>query len=159
VGMNRLYGWSPQGEQAVITAEIRGKRLSIVGAMALDGPRGMMSFTGSLNTERMLEYVDGYLGPNIIEGDIVVLDGMSVHKSVKVREAIEAWGGSVLILPPYSPELNPIEHLWSTLKARVRALGTSTWDELVVLVDEVWKGLEHDYYPNWIGCSRPSVRT
>ena len=150
VGMNRLYGWSRRGEQAVISAHTRGKRLSVVGAMSIDGPRGMMSFTGSLNTERMLEYVDGYLGPNINEGDIVVLDGMSVHKSVRVRESIEARGGSVLILPPYSPELNPIEHLWSTLKARIRALGTTTWNELVTLVDEVWQGLEHDFYPNWV---------
>ena len=148
--MNRLYGWAPRGEQAVISAKIRGKRLSVVGAMAMDGPRGMMTFTGSMNTGRMLEYVENHLGPNIVEGDIVVLDGMSAHKSVQVREAIEAYGGSVLILPPYSPELNPIEHLWSTLKARVRALGTSSWDELVGLVEKVWKELDIGFYKNWV---------
>lgn len=150
VGMNRLHGWSPVGEQAVILRETRGKRLSVVGAMALDGPRGMMSFEGTLKTPVMLEYIEDHLGPKLDTGDIVVLDGCPVHKAKAVQEAIEAWGATVVILPPYSPELNPIEHLWSTLKARVRAVGTTAWQGLVDLVRQVWQGLEAQFYPNWI---------
>ena len=160
VGMNRLYGWAPIGEQAVIRAQTRGRRLSVVGAMALDGPRAMMSYAGTLDTVRMLEFVADHLGPTIKAGDIVVMDGLSVHKTAEVRAAIESHGASVLILPPYSPDLNPIEHLWSTLKARIRALGTAKWQELIDLVATTWHGLELEFYGNWVrncGYSAPST--
>lgn len=160
VGMNRLYGWSRRGEQAIISRKTRGKRLSVVGAMSLDGSRGMMTLEGTLNTEKMLTFVEEHLGPNIQEGDIVVMDGCSVHKSTKVREAIEKHGGKVLILPPYSPDYNPIEHLWSTMKARVRAVGCESWGALKELVDTTWSGIEAEFFGNWIkncgyseGCS------
>lgn len=160
VDMNRLYGWAPIGEQAVILGNTRGRRLSVVGAMSLDGPRAMMSYEGTLNTPRMVEFIDNHLGPALREGDIVVMDGLSVHKTAEVRNAIEWYGGSVLILPPYSPDLNPIEHLWSTLKARIRALGTASWRELVDLVATTWGKLDLAFYPNWLrncGTSEPST--
>lgn len=150
VGMNRLYGWSRVGEQAIILRETRGKRLSLVGAMSADGSRGMMSFEGTLKTAVMLRYIENYLGPNLRSGDVVVMDGCPVHKAKAVRKAIEHWGATLLILPAYSPELNPIEHLWSTLKARVRAVGTSSWRELNELVHQVWNSFEPSFYPNWV---------
>lgn len=139
--MNRLYGWSPCGRQAVIKRNKHGKRLSIIGGIAEDGERGHMTYSGTLNGDRMVEFVMNHLGPNLQEGDIVVLDGLGVHKMAKVRQAIASFGASVLILPPYSPELNPIEHTWSTLKARIRAVGVATWDELIVLTKKVWAEL------------------
>lgn len=150
VDMNRIYGWSKRGQQAVITARTRGKRLSVVGAMALDGQRGMLSFNGTLNKERMVEFVREHLGPQLKEGDVVVMDGLSVHRCADVRDAIEAWGASVLILPPYSPELNPIEHLWSTMKARIRAVGASSWRQLVEMVTATWSAMPAPFFRNWI---------
>lgn len=147
--MFRLYGWSPSGQQAVMKGSKHGKRLSMVGAIALDGSRGHMLYEGTLNGERMVEYVNEHLGPNLREGDIVVMDGLRVHKMDIVTEAIESFGARPLILPPYSPELNPIEHAWSTLKARVRALGAATLDELEALVEEIWDELQ-GFCSGWI---------
>lgn len=148
--MNRLYGWSAAGEQAVITMKTRGKRLSIVGAMALDGPRGKMLYEGTLNGDGMVRFVMDYMGPNLKPGDIVVMDGLSVHKTRKVSEALACFGATALFLPPYSPELNPIEHLWSTLKARLRAVGASTWDALHEVVEKIWGELDDSFYANWV---------
>jgi len=150
VGMNRLYGWAPKGEQAIITQAHKGKRLSIVGAMAADGPRGKMTFTGTLDGPGMVEYVQDHLGPTLRIGDVVVLDGAPIHKVKGVREAIEKFGASMIILPPYSPELNPIEHLWSTLKARIRATGAPTWSELGDLLEKTWNNLDLEFFRNWV---------
>ncbi|MFT6144877.1 MAG: putative transposase [Myxococcota bacterium] len=79
------------------------------------------------------------------------MDECPVHKAIAVRQAIEDWGATVVILPAYSPELNPIEHLWSALKSHVRAIGTTAWSELEPLVNRLWPRLERHYYKNWIG--------
>ena len=139
--MNRLYGWAICGQTPVIKRSAHGKRLSIVGAIAMDGPRAHMTYTGSMNGDRMVEFVEEHLGPSLQPGDIVVMDGLRVHRMVKVREAIESFGAKALILPPYSPELNPIEHAWSTFKARLRAIATQNWEELCTLVEQAWDEL------------------
>lgn len=150
IGMNRLYGWALEGEQAVILRETRGKRLNAIGAMAVDGGRGFMSFEGRLNSDLMVAYIEHHLAPNLDDGDIVVMDGCPVHRSAAVREAFDRLGVETIILPPYSPELNPIEHLWSTLKARVRGVGATAWEELERLVHETWSSMELPFYQNWI---------
>jgi transposase len=148
--MNRLYGWAPCGVTPMITRSTRGKRLNIVGAIAHDGPRGVMTYEGSMNEARFLLYIQAHLGPALNKGDTVVLDGMSVHKMKSVADAIASYGASVLILPPYSPELNPIEHTWSTLKARLRAVGAGSWKELVRLTQQIWDELPATFFPAWV---------
>ena len=148
--MNRLYGWAPVGEQAVILAETKGKRLSVIGTMGERGPQAMMSYEGSLNEKRMLTYIADHLGPTLKKGDIVVMDGLRVHKTKAVLAALESYGATALILPPYSPELNPIEPLWSTMKARIRAVGASTWEELVDRVALTWNTMDLAFFPHWV---------
>lgn len=147
--MPAFYGWSKAGEQAVMRGKKRGKRLSMVGAIAMDGLRGHMLYEGTMNTERMVEFVCEELGPQLNEGDILVMDGASVHKAAAVREAVESFGAKILILPPYSPELNPIEHTWSTVKAFVRKVGAETMLELRGLVKEAWSRVT-PYVAGWI---------
>lgn len=144
-----LYGWSKSGEQAVMIGTRHGKRLSMVGAIALDGDRGHMAYEGTLNTDLMVKYIHDHLGPNLRCGDVVVMDGASVHKTVRVREAIASFGANVLILPPYSPELNPIEHAWSTVKAYVRKVGASNISDLRAVVKEAWS-MVTDFTTGWI---------
>jgi transposase len=159
-GMNRLYGWAPIGEQAIITQSSHGKRLNFVGAMAMDGPRALMTYEGTKNTACMLTFTKTHLVPSLNQGDTVVMDGLSIHKNTEVRELIESAGAKVLILPAYSPELNPIEHLWSTLKARMRAIGCSNWTELAAQVHRIWKELPMGFYANWVkNCGYPPAQS
>lgn len=147
--MNRLYGWAKKGKTPLIRRDKRGRKLNLVGAIGVTGPRAYMAFSGSFNSQRMLTFIHYYLGPTLREGDIVVMDGLSVHKVAGVQEAIESYGATVLILPPYSPELNPIEHAWSTLKARLRAIATPCWDTLCSLIPKLWSELE-PHCMNWV---------
>ena len=129
--MTRLYGWGPRSERLVdaaphghwkTTTFVAGLRESgIVAPLVLDGP-----MTG----EVFRAYVEQMLAPSLTSGDVVVMDNLPAHKVTGVREAIQAAGASVLYLPPYSPDLNPIEQFFSKLKALLRKAAARTRDEL-----------------------------
>ena len=129
--MTRLYGWGPRSERLVDTAPhghwktttfVAGLRESgIVAPLVLDGP-----MTG----EVFRAYVEQMLAPSLTSGDVVVMDNLPAHKVTGVREAIQAAGASVLYLPPYSPDLNPIEQLFAKLKSLLRKAATRTRDAL-----------------------------
>jgi transposase len=98
----------------------------MIGALALDGFRGLMTIDAGTSTEVFLAFVEQVLAPNLRPGDIVVMDNLGAHKSPVVRQAIEAAGAASLFLPPYSPEFNPIERAWSKMKELLRRLPTLT---------------------------------
>ena len=138
--MVRRYGWGPKGERLVdaaphghwrTTTFAAGLRSTgIIAPLVLDGP-----MTG----EAFLAYVEQFLAPSLTPGDVVVMDNLAAHKVAGVREAIAAAGASVLYLPPYSPDLNPIEQMFAKLKALLRAAATRTrdalWDAIGQLLD------------------------
>ena len=129
--MTRRYGRSPADRRLVAavphghrrtTTFIAGLRQAgILAPLVLDGPMTGIAFRA---------YVDQLLAPALEPGDVVVLDNLAVHKVAGVREALAAAGASVLYLPPYSPDLNPIEHLFAKLKALLRKAAARTKDEL-----------------------------
>ncbi|MFT6145563.1 MAG: transposase [Myxococcota bacterium] len=88
--------------------------------------RGHITFEGTLKGSRVLKYIKHHLEPSLRPKDIVVLDNLTVHRMKAVRGAIDWFGATVLFVPPYSPELNPIEHTGSTLKAWLRAAWTGS---------------------------------
>ena len=94
---------------------------------------------GPINARAFLAYVEQVLVPVLRPGDIVVMDNLSSHKGPAVRQAIEAAGASLLFLPPYSPDFNPIEHAFAKLKALLRAAAERTvdalWDRIGHLLD------------------------
>ena len=119
--MTPLYSRSKIGERALGKApRNHGTNLTVVGAIALDGLRCMMAYEHGTTKQAFLKFVTDALVPSLHKGDVVVMDNLNAHYAEGVREAIEAVGASVLYLPPYSPELNPIEHTWSKLKALLR---------------------------------------
>ena len=90
--------------------------------------------SGALNGVIFLEYIRNDLAPTLRQGDIVIMDNLRVHKVAGVRQAIEEKGASVLYLPPYSPDLNPIEMLWSKIKAFLREQKAR---DAVILLDKI----------------------
>jgi transposase len=127
----RRYGRSPKGTRLVAavphghwqtTTFIAGLRESgVIAPLLLDGPMTGSAFRAD---------VEQFLAPALAPGDVVVLDNLSAHKVAGVREAINRAGASILHLPPYSPDLNPIEQLFAKLKALLRKAAARTRDEL-----------------------------
>lgn len=125
--MTPMYARAQVGSRAIGRApRNQGKNLTVVGAIALDGVRAMMAYEGGTTREAFFRFVREILVPSLNVGDVVVMDNLSSHHSDGVRQAIEAVGASVLYLPPYSPELNPIEMAWSKVKTYLRRIGART---------------------------------
>ena len=129
--MARRYGRSPSDRRLVAvvphghwrtTTFVAGLRQTgIVAPLVLDGPMTGPAFCA---------YVEQFLAPALAPGDVVVLDNLAAHRVEGVRQAIKAAGASILYLPPYSPDLNPIEQLFAKLKALLRKVAARTKDEL-----------------------------
>jgi transposase len=102
--------------------------MTMLGAIGLDGLRGFLTIESATDTEVFLAFVTHQLCPNLRPGNLVVMDNLSAHKNAAVQELIEARGADVLFLPPYSPDLNPIEKLWGKLKDIVRRSATRSRD-------------------------------
>ena len=138
--MARLYGRAPCGKR-LIAAVPHGhwKTSTFIGALRCDGLTAPGVFDGAINGEMFRAYVEPVLVPTLKPGDVVIMDNLRSHKVSGVREAIEAAGASLLFIPPYSPDLNPIEMAFAKLKALLRAKAIRTvealWKELGSLVD------------------------
>ena len=117
IDMTRLYGRSVGNTRIKDSAPINTpKRTGIVGAMRFDGTIRYRSFEGSITGKRFLNFLKQTLLPILRKGDIVVMDNLSIHKVKGVQELILSANALPLYLPPYSPDFNPIEMLWSKLK-------------------------------------------
>ena len=98
----------------------------MLGALDTRGVRAMMTVEGATDAEVFETFIERVLAPKLRPGDIVVLDNVGAHKPGNARRIIEAAGASLLFLPPYSPDLNPIELCWSKLKAALKEFGART---------------------------------
>jgi transposase len=129
--MTPLWGWAEIGKR-VIDHVPHGhwKTTTFLAALRHDGLTAPMVVDGAINGELFLAYVNQILLPTLKKGDIVVLDNLSSHKVAGVMEAIESVGAKVVYLPPYSPDLNPIEMAFAKLKTMLRKLKLRTMEEL-----------------------------
>jgi transposase len=119
--MSRRYARSLLGERAHDAIPLnRGKATTIVSSVRLDGQKALMVMDGAMNGPRFRDYVENHLAPTLHEDDVVVMDYLPTHKVSGIREAIEAVGAHLVYLPPFSPDLNPIEEMWSKIKAILR---------------------------------------
>jgi len=106
------------------------KTTTFVGALRLSGMTAPMVLDGPMNGAWFLAYVQQVLAPTLKPGDVVIMDNLAAHKSAPVRDAIEAVGARLLFLPPYSPDLNPIENAFAKLKAMLRKAAARSVDQL-----------------------------
>jgi len=127
--ITRRYARSPKGRRAYNHAPYgRGQNLTLIGAMALRGLVGEITFPGATDALAFKTYVTQVLVPNLWTGACVVMDNLPAHKIAGIREAIEAVGATLVYLPPYSPDFSAIENCWSKVKQFLRSLfGTNVY--------------------------------
>jgi transposase len=129
--MTRRYGRNTRGERLVCKVPHgHWKTSTFVAALRHNRVTAPLLLDGAMNGTSFLAYVEQILAPTLRRGDIVVMDNVSVHKVIGVREAIEARGADLFYLPPYSPDLNPIEQFFSKLKALLRKAAARSIDAL-----------------------------
>ena len=117
------YGWSISGKPSYGERQsFRSKRLTVLAAYHYSTKEliALLEFEGYTNTEIFTDWFENQLCPELKPGQVVILDNASFHKSKKLKELAEAAKCELLYLPPYSPDLNPIEKFWANLKAKIR---------------------------------------
>ena len=125
------------------------KNTTILSSVRLDGETVYTHFQGSLTGDRFLAYVKEQLVPHLREGDIVIMDNLRSHKVSGVREAIEEAKAFVLYLPPYSPDFNPIEMLWSKLKAFLRKEKARSLPDLDTAIPRAFDSISTSDIAGW----------
>jgi transposase len=139
--MTRLRGRSPRGQRLVaFVPHGHWKTSTFVAALRCDGLTAPLVIDGAMDGVTFLAYVKQFLAPTLAPGDVVVMDNLPSHKVAGVRETIEARGATLRYLPPYSPDLNPIELLFAKLKSLLRSAGARTvetlWNTLAILLNQ-----------------------
>jgi transposase len=135
--MTRRYGRAPRGERVREAAPAgHWSTLTLLGAMSAEGVLASMTVESPTDGDVFLAYLDEVLCPCLQPGQIVIADNLSAHKVDGVRERIEAVGATLLYLPPYSPDFNPIEPAWSKIKQHLRKTKARTLDRLEAAVAE-----------------------
>lgn len=138
--MARLRGRSPCGERCRAgVPHGHWKTTTFTGALRLTGMTAPFVYDGAMNGNVFRAYVEQVLVPTLAAGDVVIMDNLPAHKAAGVRDAIEAAGASLLYLPPYSPDFNPIENAFAKLKALMRAKAERTisalWNAVSSIVE------------------------
>jgi transposase len=139
--MTRLYGRAPRGQRLFATAPFgHWKTTTFIAGLRRDGLVAPMLLDGPMTGPAFLAYVQQVLVPTLRPNDIVALDNLAAHKSAQVRAAIQAAGAQYFLLPPYSPDLNPIEMLFAKLKTLLRQAAERTvenlWQRIGELLDQ-----------------------
>ena len=143
--MTRLRGRAPCGERLVEHAPHgHWHTTTMISAIRLTGVEAPMVIDGAMDSLVFRGYVEWLPAPTLHAGDIVVMDNLSPHKAAGVREAIEAVGASLLYLPPYSPDLNPIEPMWSKVKQSLRGAAARTSRTLVKAIGDALRSVTLD---------------
>jgi transposase len=157
LAMTRLYGRAPAGQRVVGSVpQNYGPNVTMLGALGVDGLQAVMTVDGATDAAVFRTYVKHVLGPALRPGDIVVMDNLQAHKAVGVQQAIARRGARLLYLPPYSPDLSPIEPCWSKVKTALRKAKARTRGALDAAIAEVmvtvsltdaWGWFKHCGYP------------
>jgi transposase len=137
LALTRLFGRAAPGVRvAEGVPQNYGENVTLLAAIGLSGISAPMTVNGAVDGEVFLTYVREVLCPTLSEGDIVVMDNLGAHRVAGIKEAIEAKGARLEYLPPYSPDLNPIEKCWSKIKTFLRKAKARTREALEAALQE-----------------------
>jgi len=142
----RLRGWAFGGERLVEPVPAgRWKTCTLVHAIALDGTRAAMVLDGPMDSICFTGFCERFLAPVLNPGDLVVMDNLGSHKSESARLAIESAEAQPVLLPPYSPDLNPIEMIFSKLKRLIRSRRPRTFSKIVDATGDALRLISADH--------------
>lgn len=152
--MARRYGRGKGGRRVVDHTPLNTpKSTTILSSIRLDGEMAFTTFPGGTTADKFLTYLKETLIPTLHSGDIVVMDNLRTHHMQAVGELLQASGAEVLYLPPYSPDLNPIEKLWSKVKAILRKLRVRSPDLLPAAIRFAFNCVLPDDCFGWFRCA------
>jgi putative transposase len=149
--MAPLRGWAPKGQR--LQGRVphgHWKTLTFVGALRCDEMTAPCVFNGPINGECFLAYVEQNLLPCLRSGDIVIMDNLGSHKASAIRTAIKSVGARLLFLPPYSPDLNPIEQAFSKIKHTLRKYMGRTVEVVEDAIAQILPGITKQECQNYI---------
>ena len=138
--MTPIRGWAPRGQKLVARAPFgKWRTLTFLAALRYDRIDAPCVLDGPINGQSFTAWVEQFLVPTLNPGDIVIMDNLGSHKGAAVRDAIRSVGARLLFLPPYSPDLNPIEQVFAKLKLLLRKAAErsveATWQRIGTLLD------------------------
>ena len=154
ISMTRLYGRAEGGQRVVDSVHSNcGENLSIIGALSSTGISAAMTISGPVDGDAFLAYVKRILVPTLTAGDIVVMDNYNVHKMAVIRKAIRRAKASILFLPPYSPDLSPIELCWSKIKSFLRSKESRSFLLLQDAISDAFSSISSSDILGWFNHS------
>jgi transposase len=150
IAMARHYARAPKGKRVHTSAPVnKGKNVTVLGALSLEGVQAAMTIEGSTDTAVFLTFVQTIVVPTLRPGQIVIMDNLSSHKVNGVKEAIESAQATLEYLPSYSPDLSPIEKCWSKFKEFLRAKAARTRDLLDHAITEALESITPQDAKGW----------
>ena len=148
--MTRLYGRAPAGERVSGSVpQNYGQSVTMLGALSAQGLHAVMTGDGATDADVFRTYVKQVLGPTLTRGDIVGMDNLQAHKAVGAHQAMARRGARLLYLPPYSPDLSPIDPCWSKLKTALRKAKARTRAALDAAIAAAMVTVSHTDAGGW----------
>lgn len=148
--MSRTHGRSLRGKRLKMPLPLnKGTRMSLIGAIGLSGFQSALFGEWATNSEIFLHFIEKQLVPTLKAGDIVLMDNLSVHQQPAVKHAIEAVGAQLVFLPPYSPDLSPIEPAWSKIKSYLRKQAARTTEDLHQAICDAFHSIRLSDIAGW----------
>ena len=148
--MTSRYGWSPRGARAYDSAPgAKGKHITAIGAMGVKGFISSVIGYGGVNKDGFYSFMKTQLFPHLKRGTSILLDNLSVHKDPRVLKLAESLGITLIFQPPYSPEYNPIELAWNSIKSVIRACRPRTLLDLEKVYLQACESIPVDHIRNW----------
>lgn len=150
LGLTRLCGRAAPGKRVCeATPGYSGKHYTLIAALGFTEVTAAWLLEEAMTRDAFDVYITQVLAPTLRAGDVVLIDNLNVHKSETARQAIEARGARLEFLPPYSPDLNPIEKCWAKVKTVLRRLKARTFDELVDALERAFQSITPEDARAW----------